>query len=45
MERVLADFFHILVQFLFPMNEREIDYYHQMANIRVVSGVAKGLKN
>ena len=45
MERILADFFHILVQFLFPMNEREIDYYHQMANIRVVSGVAKGLKN
>ena len=35
--------FHILAQFPFTTNERELDYYHQMVNIWAASRVAKRL--
>lgn len=32
--------FHALAQFLFSISERNLDYYHQEVNVRVVSRVA-----
>ena len=36
--------FHFVTQFLFTIDETELDYYHQKVNIRVASQVAKRLK-
>ena len=36
--------FHALAQFLFSISERNLDYYHQEVNVRVVSRVAKRFK-
>ena len=35
--------FHVLVHFLFTINETEVDYYHQKVTARVASPVAEQL--
>ena len=44
LDKIFADFFYFLAQFIFTTSGTELDYYHQKVNVRVASQVFKRLK-
>ena len=42
--KLICKLFYIFTKFLFPVSERELDYYHQKVNIEVPLEDAEQLK-